>query len=96
MKKYRYIYNRYISGIVQDINYYSKDISKFLKALETKAYIPFENINDASTVDYYLDDIKFYSSSITSDIKELENYISFLEHQIYLIDPELLDEYELQ
>lgn len=96
MKKYKYIYNRYISGIVEDINYHSKEISKFLKALKTKAYIPFENTDDASTVDYYLDDIKIYSSSITSNIKELSNYISFLERQIYLIDPELLDEYELQ
>ena len=96
MEKYKYIYNRYISGIAEDINYYSKGISKFLKALETKAYIPFENTDNASTVDYYLDDIKIYSSSITSNIKELSNYISFLERQIYLIDPELLDEYELQ
>lgn len=96
MKKYRYIYNRYISGIVEDINYYSKECSKFLKALGTKAYIPFENINNTSIVDYYLDDIKFYSSIITSEIEELRNYISFLEHHIYLIDQELLDEYELQ
>lgn len=96
MKKYRYIYNRYISGIAEDINYHSKEISKFLNALQTKAYIPFENTNDASIVDYYLDDIKVYSSSITYDIKELRNYISFLEQQICLIDPELLDEYELQ
>ena len=50
MKKYRYIYNRYISGIVEDINYYSKECSKFLKALETKAYIPFENINNTSNI----------------------------------------------
>lgn len=96
MKNYKYIYNKYISGMAEDINYYSKEISKFLKALETKSYIPFENINDTSTIDYYLDDVKSYSSSITSEITELHNYISFLEHQIYLIDPELLNEYELQ
>ncbi|MBP3597092.1 MAG: hypothetical protein J6J60_06820 [Clostridia bacterium] len=96
MKKNIYIFNKYISGLTEDITYYSKEISFFLKGLEITDYTPFINTNDISTIDYYLDEITCYSKNITSEIQELKNYISFLELQIYLIDPDLLDEYELQ
>ena len=91
-----YIYNRYLSAVTEDIIFYSKQISRFLKALETKEYIPFENTDDLNKIDYYLDDIKTYSLCITESIKDIKKYISFLENKLYLLDKDYLDEYEIQ
>ena len=91
-----YIYNRYLSAVTEDIIFYSKQISRFLKALETKEYIPFENTDDLNKIDYYLDDIKTYSLYITESIKDIKKYISFLENKLYLLDKDYLDEYEIQ
>ena len=96
MKEHIFIQNRYFSGTTDDIIFQSKELSRFLKALETKAYIPFEDTKDAMTVDYYLDGIKVYPDSIIESIIEIKKYISFLETQLYLLEPEVLDEYELQ
>ena len=91
-----YIFNRYISASMEDIIFYSKEILKFLKSLENKEYIPFDNTKKSYQIDYYLDDIKSYSLCITESAEEIKKYISFLENKLYLLDSEILDEYEIQ
>ena len=81
---------------MEDIIFYSKEILKFLKSLENKEYIPFDNTKKSYQIDYYLDDIKSYSLCMTESAEEIKKYISFLENKLYLLDSEILDEYEIQ
>ena len=83
-KRNNYFYNYEISLCIDDIIYYSNDITKFLKQQER--HLP--------AYDCALDDFILCSLSINGNIRYIADYISYLETKLLELNPKVLDEYE--